>query len=340
MDIPETTSTIESVDINAINELIQKESSFIDLLNLEIKKVIIGQQHMVESLMIGLLSNGHILLEGVPGLAKTLAISTLSKVIDVDFKRIQFTPDLLPADLLGTMIYNQKKEEFISKKGPLFSNFILADEINRAPAKVQSALLEAMQERQITIGDQTYKLPEPFLVMATQNPIEQEGTYPLPEAQVDRFMLKVVLPYPKREEERLIIRANVSKEGFPEPKKVVAPKQIIRAREVVKQIYMDEKIEKYIVDIVYATREPEHYNLEEIKHFISFGGSPRASISLANAAKAYAFLKKRGYVIPEDVRAVCADVLRHRIGLSYEAEAENITTENVITTILNKVDVP
>ena len=340
MDISETTSTIESVDINAINELIQKESSFIDLLNLEIKKVIIGQKHMVESLMIGLLSNGHILLEGVPGLAKTLAISTLSKVIDVDFKRIQFTPDLLPADLLGTMIYNQKKEEFISKKGPLFSNFILADEINRAPAKVQSALLEAMQERQITIGDQTYKLPEPFLVMATQNPIEQEGTYPLPEAQVDRFMLKVVLPYPKREEERLIIRANVSKEGFPEPKKVVDPKQIIRAREVVKQIYMDEKIEKYIVDIVYATREPEHYNLEEIKHFISFGGSPRASISLANAAKAYAFLKKRGYVIPEDVRAVCADVLRHRIGLSYEAEAENITTENVITTILNKVDVP
>tara|TARA_B100001093_G_C26782311_1_gene995187 strand:+ start:218 stop:1240 length:1023 start_codon:yes stop_codon:yes gene_type:complete len=340
MEIPVTTNTSENIDISAINELIEKESSFIDLLNLEIKKVIIGQQHMVESLMIGLLSNGHILLEGVPGLAKTLAISTLSKVIDVDFKRIQFTPDLLPADLLGTMIYNQKKEEFISKKGPLFSNFILADEINRAPAKVQSALLEAMQERQITIGDTTYKLPEPFLVMATQNPIEQEGTYPLPEAQVDRFMLKVVLPYPKREEEKLIIRANVSTQGFPEPKKVVSPKQIIKAREIVKQIYMDEKIEKYIVDIVYATREPEHYQLEEIKHFISFGGSPRASISLANAAKSYAFLKKRGYVIPEDVRAVSADVLRHRIGLSYEAEAENVSTEDVITTILNKVEVP
>jgi MoxR-like ATPase len=339
MEVKES-NNIESVDINAINILIEKESSFIDLLNLEIRKVIIGQQHMVESLMIGLLSNGHILLEGVPGLAKTLAISTLSKVVDVDFKRIQFTPDLLPADLLGTMIYNQKKEEFISKKGPLFSNFILADEINRAPAKVQSALLEAMQERQITIGDQTYKLPEPFLVMATQNPIEQEGTYPLPEAQVDRFMLKVILPYPKREEERLIVRANVSTQGFPEPQKVVDPEQIIRARNVVKQIYMDEKIEKYIVDIVYATREPEHYHLNEIKHFISFGGSPRASISLANAAKAYAFLKKRGYVIPEDVRAVSADVLRHRIGLSYEAEAENVTTEDVITTILNKVEVP
>ena len=332
--------TENNVDISKINELIEKESGFIDLLNMEIKKVIIGQQHMIESLLIGLLSNGHILLEGVPGLAKTLAISTLSKVINVDFKRIQFTPDLLPADLLGTMIYNQKKEEFISKKGPLFSNFILADEINRAPAKVQSALLEAMQERQITIGDKTYKLPEPFLVMATQNPIEQEGTYPLPEAQVDRFMLKVVLPYPNREEEKLIVRANVSSQGFPTPKKVVDPKQIIKARDIVKKIYMDEKIEKYIIDIVYATRDPEYYQLEEIKHFISFGGSPRASISLASAAKAYAFLKKRGYVIPEDVRAVCSDVLRHRIGLSYEAEAENITTENVITTILNKVEVP
>ena len=340
MEIQENNSTVNNVDISKINALIEKESGFIDLLNMEIGKVIIGQKHMVESLLIGLLSNGHILLEGVPGLAKTLAISTLSKVIDVNFKRIQFTPDLLPADLLGTMIYNQKKEEFISKKGPLFSNFILADEINRAPAKVQSALLEAMQERQITIGDKTYKLPEPFLVMATQNPIEQEGTYPLPEAQVDRFMLKVVLPYPNREEEKLIVRASVSSEGFPTPNKIVDPKQIIKARDIVKQIYMDEKIEKYIIDIVYATREPEYYQLDEIKHFISFGGSPRASISLASAAKAYAFLKKRGYVIPEDVRAVCADVLRHRIGLSYEAEAENITTENVITTILNKVEVP
>jgi MoxR-like ATPase len=340
MEIQENNTGNNNVDISKINALIEKESGFIDLLNMEIGKVIIGQKHMVESLLIGLLSNGHILLEGVPGLAKTLAISTLSKVINVDFKRVQFTPDLLPADLLGTMIYNQKKEEFISKKGPLFSNFILADEINRAPAKVQSALLEAMQERLITIGDKTYKLPEPFLVMATQNPIEQEGTYPLPEAQVDRFMLKVVLPYPNREEEKLIVRANVSSEGFPTPKKVVDPKQIIKARDIVKKIYMDEKIEKYIIDIVYATREPEYYQLEEIKHFISFGGSPRASISLASAAKAYAFLKKRGYVIPEDVRAVCNDVLRHRIGLSYEAEAENITTENVITTILNKVEVP
>ena len=340
MENQDTNITVNNVDISKINELIEKESGFIDLLNMEIGKVIIGQKQMVESLLIGLLSNGHILLEGVPGLAKTLAISTLSKVIDVDFKRIQFTPDLLPADLLGTMIYNQKKEEFISKKGPLFSNFILADEINRAPAKVQSALLEAMQERQITIGDTTYKLPEPFLVMATQNPIEQEGTYPLPEAQIDRFMLKVVLPYPNREEEKLIVRANVSIEGFPTPKKIVDPKQIIKAREIVKMIYMDEKIEKYIVDIVYATRDPEHYQLDEIKHFISFGGSPRASISLASAAKAYAFLKKRGYVIPEDVRAVSFDVLRHRIGLSYEAEAENISTENVITTILNRVEVP
>ena len=340
MEIQENNTGNNNVDISKINALIEKESGFIDLLNMEIGKVIIGQKHMVESLLIGLLSNGHILLEGVPGLAKTLAISTLSKVINVDFKRVQFTPDLLPADLLGTMIYNQKKEEFISKKGPLFSNFILADEINRAPAKVQSALLEAMQERQITIGDKTYKLPEPFLVMATQNPIEQEGTYPLPEAQVDRFMLKVVIPYPNREEEKLIVRANVSSEGFPTPKKVVDPKQIIKARDIVKKIYMDEKIEKYIIDIVYATREPEYYQLEEIKHFISFGGSPRASISLASAAKAYAFLKKRGYVIPEDVRAVCNDVLRHRIGLSYEADAENITTENVITTILNKVEVP
>ncbi len=329
-----------SADIRELNELIQKESAFLDLLNLEVKKVIIGQKKMIESLMIGLLSNGHILLEGVPGLAKTLAISTLSKTIDAKFNRIQFTPDLLPADLLGTMIYNQKKEEFISKKGPIFSNFILADEINRAPAKVQSALLEAMQERQVTISDKTYKLPEPFLVMATQNPIEQEGTYPLPEAQVDRFMLKVVLPYPKREEEKLIIRNNVSPEGMPVPNKVIDPAQIIKAREVVKKIYMDEKIEQYIVDIVYATREPSSYNLHDIEPLIDFGGSPRASIALASAAKAYAFLRKRGYIIPEDVRAVCHDVLRHRIGLSYEAEAENITTEEIINTILNKVDVP
>ena len=329
-----------SADIRELNELIQKESAFLDLLNLEVKKVIIGQKKMIESLMIGLLSNGHILLEGVPGLAKTLAISTLSKTIDAKFNRIQFTPDLLPADLLGTMIYNQKKEEFISRKGPIFSNFILADEINRAPAKVQSALLEAMQERQVTIGDKTYKLPEPFLVMATQNPIEQEGTYPLPEAQVDRFMLKVVLPYPKREEEKLIIRNNVSTEGMPVPNKIIDPKQIIKAREVVKKIYMYEKIEQYIVDIVFATREPSSYNLHDIEPLIDFGGSPRASIALASAAKAYAFLRKRGYIIPEDVRAVCHDVLRHRIGLSYEAEAENITTEEIINTILNKVDVP
>ncbi|MBM77066.1 MAG: ATPase [Crocinitomicaceae bacterium] len=339
-DVIDTEAKSNSVNIKEINDLIQSESSFIDLLNLEMKKVIIGQNHMLESLLIGLLSNGHILLEGVPGLAKTLAISTLSKVIDVDFKRLQFTPDLLPADLLGTMIYNQKKEEFISRKGPIFSNFILADEINRSPAKVQSALLEAMQERQVTIGDKTHKLPEPFLVMATQNPIEQEGTYPLPEAQVDRFMMKIVLPYPKIEEEQLILRANVSQNSFPEPEKIIEPKQILRAREIVKKIYMDEKIEKYIVDIVYATRKPENYQLDEIKPLISFGGSPRASISLANAAKSYAFLKKRGYVIPEDVRAVCPDVLRHRIGLSYEAEAENISAEDIITTILNKVDVP
>ena len=340
MEIQENNTGNNNVDISKINALIEKESGFIDLLNMEIGKVIIGQKHMVESLLIGLLSNGHILLEGVPGLAKTLAISTLSKVIDVDFKRVQFTPDLLPADLLGTMIYNQKKEEFISKKGPLFSNFILADEINRAPAKVQSALLEAMQERQITIGDETYKLPEPFLVMATQNPIEQEGTYPLPEAQVDRFMLKVVLPYPNREEEKLIVRANVSSEGFPTPKKVVDPKQIIKARDIVKKIYMDEKIEKYILDLVFATRYPENYHLEKIKPLISFGASPRGSINLATAAKCHAFLKHRGYVIPEDVRAVIYDVLRHRIGLTYEAEAENVTTEDLISQIINEVEVP
>ena len=328
------------VDIKKINEKIEKESAFIDLLRTEMNKVIVGQKNMIDKLLIGLLAKGHILLEGVPGLAKTLAINTLSKAISGSFSRIQFTPDLLPADVVGTQLYNVKQSKFTVKKGPVFANFVLADEINRAPAKVQSALLEAMQEKQVTIGEETFKLEEPFLVMATQNPIDQEGTYPLPEAQVDRFMLKVVLPYPNREEEKLIVRANVSSEGFPKPKKAVDPKQIIKARDIVKKIYMDEKIEKYIIDIVYATRDPEYYQLDEIKHFISFGGSPRASISLASAAKAYAFLKKRGYVIPEDVRAVCSDVLRHRIGLSYEAEAENITTENVITTILNKVEVP
>jgi MoxR-like ATPase len=295
---------------------------------------------MIESLLIALLANGHILLEGVPGLAKTLAITTLAKTINADFSRIQFTPDLLPADLLGTMVYNHNKEEFISKKGPIFANFILADEINRAPAKVQSALLEAMQERQVTIGDTTFKLDEPFLVMATQNPIEQEGTYPLPEAQVDRFMLKVVLDYPKKEEEQMIIRNTVSKEGFPTPNVVIDTKAIIKAREIVKQVYMDEKIEKYIVDIVYATRTPKDYNLDDLEALIEFGGSPRASIALAMASKAYAFINKRGYVIPEDVRRVCHDVLRHRIGLSYEAEAENVITETIINTILNKVEVP
>jgi len=330
----------QHTDIRALNELIEKESAFVDLIKLEMNKIIIGQSHMVERLLIALLADGHILLEGVPGLAKTLAINTLAKTIDADFSRIQFTPDLLPADLLGTMIYNQKKEEFISKQGPIFANFILADEINRAPAKVQSALLEAMQERQVTIGDQSYKLQEPFLVMATQNPIEQEGTYPLPEAQVDRFMLKVVLDYPTKEEEKLVLRANVSLDGFPKPNKVVSIETILKARKVVKQVYMDEKIEQYIVDIVYATRTPKDYGMPELEALIENGGSPRASIALATTAKAYAFIKKRGYVIPEDVRAVCHDVLRHRIGLSYEAEAEEVSTETVINTILNKVDVP
>jgi MoxR-like ATPase len=295
---------------------------------------------MVQRLLIGLLSNGHVLLEGVPGLAKTLAINTLSRAVNVEFSRIQFTPDLLPADLIGTMIYNQKKEDFTIKKGPIFSNFILADEINRAPAKVQSALLEAMQERQITIGDETYKLPEPFLVLATQNPIEQEGTYPLPEAQVDRFMLKVVLDYPNKEHEKLIIRQNISSKPFPKPNAVINPDQILKAREVVREVYMDEKIEQYIVDIVGATRNPKENGLEELESLIEFGGSPRASINLALAAKAYAFINHRGYVIPEDVREICKDVLRHRIGLSYEAEAENITVSQIIDTILNKVQVP
>ncbi len=329
----------EVVDIKEINEKIQRESSFVDIISMEMNKVIVGQKHLVERLMIGMLSNGHILLEGVPGLAKTLAINTLATAIDAKFSRIQFTPDLLPADLVGTLIYSQKKEDFVVKKGPIFANFILADEINRAPAKVQSALLEAMQEKQVTLGDTTYKLDEPFLVLATQNPIEQEGTYPLPEAQVDRFMLKVVVNYPTKEEERLIVRENIAK-TFPKVSKVLKPEDIIRARDVVREVYMDEKIEKYIIDIVFATRYPEEHKLEKLKNLISFGGSPRASINLSLAAKAYAFIKRRGYVIPEDVRAVCHDVLRHRIGLTYEAEAENITSEDIINDILNAVEVP
>ena len=326
-------------DIKELNERIQKESAFVDLLNLEMDKVIVGQKYMVERLLIGLLSNGHILLEGVPGLAKTLAIKSLASTIQVGFSRIQFTPDLLPADLIGTMIYNQKKEEFTVRQGPIFSNFILADEINRAPAKVQSALLEAMQERQVTIGDKTFKLPEPFLVLATQNPVEQEGTYPLPEAQVDRFMLKVVIGYPTKEDERKIIRQNIGND-FPVPNCILKSDEILKARNLVREVYMDEKIERYIVDIVFATRNPADYKLGKFKQLINFGGSPRASINLALAAKAYAFIKRRGYVIPEDVRAICPDVLRHRIGLSYEAEAENITSEIIVNEILNTVEVP
>ncbi|MBX7095247.1 MAG: MoxR family ATPase [Flavobacteriales bacterium] len=333
-------SVNKGFDIRELNEKIQRESAFVDVLSHEMDKVIVGQKYMVERLLIGLLSNGHILLEGVPGLAKTLAIKTLSECIDAKFSRVQFTPDLLPADLVGTMIYNQKKEEFTVKMGPIFANFILADEINRAPAKVQSALLEAMQERQITIGENTYKLPEPFLVLATQNPVEQEGTYPLPEAQVDRFMLKVVLNYPKKEEEKLIIRSNISPEGMPKPNKVLSPETIVSARKLVREVYMDEKIEQYIVDIIHATRYPGQCGLSKIEPLISFGGSPRASINLALAAKAYAFIRRRGYVIPEDVRSVCHDVLRHRIGLSFEAEAENISVESIINEILNKVEVP
>lgn len=330
---------MNTIDIKALNERIQQESSFVDMINMEMNKVIVGQRHLVEGLLIGMLSNGHILLEGVPGLAKTLAINTLANVINAKFSRIQFTPDLLPADVLGTMIYSQKNEEFVVKKGPIFANFILADEINRAPAKVQSALLEAMQERQVTIGDTTYKLEEPFLVMATQNPIEQEGTYPLPEAQVDRFMLKVVIDYPKKEDEKMIVRQNLEK-TFPKANTILQPADILRAREVVKEVYLDEKIEKYIVDIVFATRYPQEHGLEKFASMISYGASPRASISLAKAAQAYAFIKRRGYVIPEDVRAVCYDVLRHRIGLSYEAEANNLTSENIISEILNTVEVP
>lgn len=327
-------------DIKALNEKIQKESAFVELINMEMEKVIIGQRDMVDKLLIALLADGHILLEGVPGLAKTLAIKALAGCINVDFSRIQFTPDLLPADVVGTMIYNPKDQDFSVKRGPVFAHFVLADEINRAPAKVQSALLEAMQERQVTIGGQTFLLPEPFMVLATQNPIEQEGTYPLPEAQVDRFMLKVVLDYPKREEESLIIRSNVSTSAFPVTKQVVDAHSIIAARETVREVYMDEKIEKYIVDLVYSTRRPEEYNLSPLKELIGFGASPRASISMALAAKTYAFLNHRGYVIPEDVRAVAPDVMRHRIGLTYEAEAENVTVAEVINRVINTVEVP
>ena len=328
-----------SVDIRELNEMISAKSSFVNMLTMGMDKVIVGQKHLVDSLLIGLLSNGHILLEGVPGLAKTLAIKTLASLIDAKYNRIQFTPDLLPADVVGTLIYSPAKEQFLVKKGPVFANFVLADEINRAPAKVQSALLEAMQERQVTIGESTYKLDDPFLVMATQNPIEQEGTYPLPEAQVDRFMLKVIIGYPKKEEEKQIIRQNIYGETT-EIKPVVKPSEIVEARKVVQRVYIDEKIERYIVDIVFATRFPQDCGLEDLKEMISFGASPRASINLALAARAYAFLKQRGYVIPEDIRAVCHDVLRHRIGLSYEAEANNLTAEEIISEILNKVEVP
>lgn len=328
------------VDIRELNEKIHQQSAFIELLMLELNKAVIGQKHMVERLLIGLLANGHVLLEGVPGLAKTLAIKSLSSAIHARFARIQFTPDLLPADVLGTMVYNPQAHEFAVKKGPIFANFILADEINRAPAKVQSALLEAMQERQVTIGDQTYQLEEPFLVLATQNPIEQEGTYELPEAQVDRFMLKVVISYPKKEEERQIIRYNLNPQGIAKINPVVNPEDILKARHLVKEVYMDEKIEQYILDIVFASRFPEEYKLSKLKPLISYGGSPRASISLALAAKAYAFIKRRGYVIPEDVRAVSHDVMRHRIGITYEAEAENVTSEHLLNEILNMVEVP
>ena len=330
---------MDNINIKELNDRIQQESSFVDILTMEMNKVIVGQKHLVENLLIGLLANGHILLEGVPGLAKTLAINTLASAIDAKFSRIQFTPDLLPADVIGTLIYSQKSEQFQIKKGPIFANFVLADEINRSPAKVQSALLEAMQERQVTIGDETFRLPEPFLVMATQNPIEQEGTYPLPEAQVDRFMLKVVVSYPKKEEEKLIVRMNNSG-TFPKANPVLKPEDIIKARAVVRDVYMDGKIERYIVDLVYATRTPADYGLDKLSGLIAYGGSPRASISLSMASKAYAFIKRRGYVIPEDVRAVCNEVLRHRIGLTYEAEAENVTPENIIAEIINAVEVP
>ena len=330
----------EVINIKELNERIEKESVFVDTLNLEMGKVIVGQKHLVDTLLIGLLSNGHILLEGVPGLAKTLAITTLAKAVDATFSRIQFTPDLLPADLIGTLIDSQKNEDFTVRKGPVFANFVLADEINRSPAKVQSALLEAMQERQVTIGNDTYALPSPFLVLATQNPLEQEGTYPLPEAQVDRFMLKAKISYPRKQEERDIVRMNLCGTGMPQVNKVISPEDIVKARQVVGDVYMDEKIERYIIDIIFATREPQEYKLGKLSSLIAYGGSPRASISLARAAKSYAFIKRRGYVIPEDVRAVCHDVLRHRIGLTYEAEAENVTTEEIVTEILNSVEVP
>jgi MoxR-like ATPase len=329
----------EQVNIKELNEKIKVESEFVDLINIELKKVIVGQKHLLESLMIGLLSDGHILLEGVPGLAKTLSIRTLADTIDARFSRIQFTPDLLPADLIGTMIYSQKNETFQVKKGPIFANFILADEINRSPAKVQSALLEAMQEKQVTIGENTFLLEKPFLVLATQNPIEQEGTYPLPEAQVDRFMLKVIIDYPNKEEERSIMRENLGA-VFPAPSKILKPADIIRARDVVREVYIDEKIENYILDIVFATRNPSDAGLPEFRNMIQYGASPRASINLAKASKAFAFIKRRGYVIPEDIRAVCYDVMRHRIGLSYEAEAENISSVDIIREIINKVEVP
>jgi MoxR-like ATPase len=329
----------QTSDIRLLNEKIEKESAFTDIIRMEMNKVIIGQKHLTDSLMIGLLANGHILLEGVPGLAKTLAIKSLASIIDARFSRIQFTPDLLPADLIGTMIYSQRKEEFVVKKGPVFANFILADEINRSPAKVQSALLEAMQERQITIGESTFHLDEPFLVLATQNPIEQEGTYPLPEAQVDRFMMKVLIDYPTIEEEKLIIRENLAKE-FPKTGSILKTSDILRARDIVKEVYMDEKIENYILNIVFATRNPEKYGLPAFKNMISYGASPRASINLALAAKAFAFIRRRGYVIPEDIRAICPDVMRHRIGLTYEAEAENINQDKIIAEILNVVEVP
>ena len=328
-----------TLDIQQINEKIERESAFVDLLTMEMNKVIVGQKHMIERLLIGLLGQGHILLEGVPGLAKTLAINTLSSAVHGSFSRIQFTPDLLPADVVGTMIYNIKQNEFTIKKGPIFANFVLADEINRAPAKVQSALLEAMQEKQVTIGEETFKLDKPFLVMATQNPIEQEGTYPLPEAQVDRFMLKVVIDYPKMEEERMVIRQNLAG-AYEKVNQVVSLEQILRAQQAVREVYMDEKIEKYILDIIFATRTPEKYKLEHIKPLISYGASPRGSINLAMAAKCYAFIKRRGFVIPEDVRAVVHDVLRHRIGITYEAEAENVTTIEIINKIINEVEVP